>query len=91
MPLRIREEALDSGFDLDREIVEIKQKGQQSIYDASGNRTRFKGAIRLNVEVHPGRKRRIALFVMYGIDETVVLGTNALSFATVTQCSYISY
>ncbi|VDP27927.1 unnamed protein product [Heligmosomoides polygyrus] len=78
MPLRILEEALDSGFDLDREVEEIKLEGQRPIYDASGNPMRFKGAIRLNAEVPPGRKRKIALFVMDGTDETVLLGTNAL-------------
>ncbi|KAK6018626.1 retroviral aspartyl protease, partial [Ostertagia ostertagi] len=78
IPLRMLQTAWESGFDLDADVEEIPLEQKKQVFDASGNKMSFKGAIRLTLQIDSGRKERIALFVMSGGDGMIVLGTNAL-------------
>ncbi|KAK6036711.1 zinc knuckle [Cooperia oncophora] len=78
IPLQVLQAALESGFDLDADVEEIPLDQQKQVFDASGNRMSFKGAIRLTLQMSDGKKQRIAAFVMAGGDGMLVLGTNAL-------------
>ncbi|KAK6054604.1 zinc knuckle [Cooperia oncophora] len=72
IPLQVLQAALESGFDLDADVEEIPLDQQKQVFDASGNRMSFKGAIRLTLQMSDGKKL-IRAFVM-----ALVLGTNAL-------------
>nr|CDJ93235.1 unnamed protein product [Haemonchus contortus] len=74
----VLQEAKDAGFDLDSDVEEIPLNQHKPVYDASGNRMSFEGAVRLTLQTFDGQKHRIALFVMSGGDNTMVLGTNVL-------------
>ncbi|EYB94480.1 hypothetical protein Y032_0171g322 [Ancylostoma ceylanicum] len=79
IPLEMFQASLASGFNLDEDVEEIPIDQQVPVYDASGNKMRFKGAVRLTLQLESGTKQRIALFVMAGGDGMLVLGTNALT------------
>ncbi|EYC04932.1 hypothetical protein Y032_0085g1872 [Ancylostoma ceylanicum] len=79
IPLGMFQASLASGFDLDADVEEIPINQRAPVYDASGNKMSFKGAVRLTLQLGNGAKRRIAVFVMAGGDGKVVLGTNALA------------
>ncbi|CAJ0607110.1 unnamed protein product [Cylicocyclus nassatus] len=69
----------DSGFDLDGNVEKIEIDHLAPVYDASGNRMKFKGAVRLAIELEDGVKQKIALFVIARADGMIVLGTNTLA------------
>ncbi|VDO66878.1 unnamed protein product [Heligmosomoides polygyrus] len=75
IPLQMFVAAQLNGYDLDADVEEIELDRSKRIYDASGNATSFKGAVRL---LNMRSKQRISLFVMAGGDDVIVLGTNAL-------------
>ncbi|EYC08031.1 hypothetical protein Y032_0068g259 [Ancylostoma ceylanicum] len=79
IPLGMFQASLATGFNLDTDVEEISINHRNPVYDASGNKMSFKGAVRLTLQLENGVKRRIALFVMAGGDGMVVLGTNALA------------
>ncbi|EYC37386.1 hypothetical protein Y032_0796g2397 [Ancylostoma ceylanicum] len=79
IPLDMFQARLASGFGLDADVEEIPINQRNQVYDASGNKMSFEGAVRLTLQLGNGVKRRIALFVMAGGDGMVVLGTNALA------------
>ncbi|KAK6034496.1 hypothetical protein COOONC_28000 [Cooperia oncophora] len=78
IPLHVLQAALESSFDLDADVEEIPLGQQKQVFDASGNRMSFKGAIRLTLQTSDGKKQRIAAFAMAGGDGMLVLGTNVL-------------
>ncbi|KAK6050755.1 zinc knuckle [Cooperia oncophora] len=78
IPLEVLRAGRTSGFNFDEDVEEFPLPSQAPIYDASGNKMQFEGAVRLTIELERGEKRRVALFVKAGGDNTLVLGTNAL-------------
>ncbi|VDO90795.1 unnamed protein product [Heligmosomoides polygyrus] len=71
-------DALQNGYDLNTEVMEIDLYRSKAVYDASGNPMSFKGAVRLTIQVSKGTRHRIGLFVLAVGDDVIVLGTNAL-------------
>uniref|UniRef100_W6NCX6 Zinc finger domain containing protein n=1 Tax=Haemonchus contortus TaxID=6289 RepID=W6NCX6_HAECO len=67
-----------SGFNVNQDIEKLPLENQSPIYDASGNKMQFEGAVKLPLELEGGEKQRVALFVRAGGDDTLILGTNAL-------------
>ncbi|KAK6017922.1 zinc knuckle, partial [Ostertagia ostertagi] len=78
IPLEMLRAGQASGFNLDEDVEQFPLENQAPILDASGNKMQFEGAVRLTLELEEGEKRRVALFVKAGGDDTLVLGTNAL-------------
>ncbi|VDL87126.1 unnamed protein product, partial [Nippostrongylus brasiliensis] len=76
LPRQVIRAAELAGLDTDVETVPIT--GEHAVYDASGHRMKFGGAVRLAIQIEDGPKHRIPLFIMDGDDEMIVLGTNAL-------------
>ncbi|VDP47241.1 unnamed protein product [Heligmosomoides polygyrus] len=89
IPLEMLRAALVAGFDLNADVEEVPIEGEEAVYDASCNRMRFKGAVRLTLQLEGGAKRRIPLFVMAGGDDMIVLDTNALLILGfgITKCN----
>ncbi|KAL6743334.1 hypothetical protein Aduo_016381 [Ancylostoma duodenale] len=87
IPLGMFQASLANGFDLDKDVEEIPINHRAPIFDASGNKMSFKGAVRLTLQLGNGVKRRIALFVMAGGDGMLVLGTNALAKLGISSTS----
>ncbi|EYC36600.1 hypothetical protein Y032_0877g2819 [Ancylostoma ceylanicum] len=81
IPLKMFQASLASGVNLDEDVEEIPIDQQVPVYDASGNKMRFKGAGRLTLQLESGTEQRITLFVMAGGDAMLVLGTDALKAA----------
>ncbi|EYC17486.1 hypothetical protein Y032_0030g2082 [Ancylostoma ceylanicum] len=79
VPLEMSQASMAAGLDLDKEMEEIPIDNQVPVYDASGNRISFKGAVRLTLQLENGFKQKIAFFVTAGGDGMLVLGTNALT------------
>ncbi|KAL6728911.1 hypothetical protein Aduo_000017 [Ancylostoma duodenale] len=78
LPLELLLTAQSSGFDLDADVEEIPQLEHPPIYDASGNRMNFKGAVRLSMRLKNGPRKKVAFLVIKGSEERLVLGTNIL-------------
>ncbi|EYC25447.1 hypothetical protein Y032_0012g1898 [Ancylostoma ceylanicum] len=70
--------AQSAGVDLDGDVEEIPQLQRPSIYDASGKRMNFKGAVRLSMRMKNGPNKGVAFFMMEGSAGRFVLGTNIL-------------
>lgn len=58
-------------------MEEIPLTGKTAVYDASGQKMTFKGAVRLTLQVGGRVKCRVALFIEAGEDGTLLLGANA--------------
>ncbi|KAK6025812.1 zinc knuckle [Ostertagia ostertagi] len=78
IPLQMLQTALESGYDLDADVEEVPLDKHRQVFDASGNKMTFKEALKLTLQTTNGSKERVALFVMSGGDDMIVLGTNAL-------------
>ncbi|KAK6017953.1 zinc knuckle, partial [Ostertagia ostertagi] len=78
IPLEVLRAGQTSGFDFDEDVEQFPLENTAPIFDASGNKMQFEGAVRLTLELEKGERRRVALFVKAGRDDTLVLGTNAL-------------
>uniref|UniRef100_A0A183GV98 RNA-directed DNA polymerase n=1 Tax=Heligmosomoides polygyrus TaxID=6339 RepID=A0A183GV98_HELPZ len=78
LPLDTLTTASKSGFDLDADVEEVELDSRTHIYDASGNRMSFKGAVRLTLSPKDGPEERVVFLVKKGTDDTIVLGTNIL-------------
>ncbi|XGW25478.1 hypothetical protein V3C99_006696, partial [Haemonchus contortus] len=65
-------------FDVDR-LELIKDDKNVPVYDASNNRMKFMGAVRIMVELEGGRSSDVAFYIVDSCDDEVLLGTNALS------------
>ncbi|VDO55795.1 unnamed protein product [Haemonchus placei] len=78
MPVQVLLDAAKSGFDLDADVEEVKADDKINIYDPSGRKMAFKGAVRLSLALQEERSRRVVFFVKRGNDNTIVLGTNVL-------------
>ncbi|KAK6009981.1 zinc knuckle [Ostertagia ostertagi] len=72
-----KEQAQDSGYDVDAlELVE--ESSLSPVFDASGNRMHFLGAVIVETELHGGNRERVAFHISKGKEEEIILGTNAL-------------
>ncbi|VDO94869.1 unnamed protein product [Heligmosomoides polygyrus] len=94
VPLEMLRAAREAGFDLNADVEEVPIRCQDAVYDASGNRMRFKGAVQLTLQLEGDAKQRVSLFVMAGGDDMIVLGTNALhllgfGLTKVTESPYL--
>ncbi|XGW13835.1 hypothetical protein V3C99_000268 [Haemonchus contortus] len=78
LPLQVLLDAAKSGFDLDADVEEVKVDDRINIYDASGRKMAFKGAVRLSLALQQEPLRRVVFFVRRGNDNRIVLGTNVL-------------
>ncbi|XGW25479.1 hypothetical protein V3C99_006696, partial [Haemonchus contortus] len=78
VPARVLARAKDRGFDVDR-LELIKDDKNVPVYDASNNRMKFMGAVRIMVELEGGRSSDVAFYIVDSCDDEVLLGTNALS------------
>ncbi|VDP08899.1 unnamed protein product [Heligmosomoides polygyrus] len=78
LPLNTLTTASKSGFDLDADVEEVELDSRTHIYDASGHRMSFKGAVRLTLTQKDGPEERVVFLVKKGADDTIVLGTNIL-------------
>ncbi|KAL6743019.1 hypothetical protein Aduo_016106 [Ancylostoma duodenale] len=86
LPLELLLTAQSSGFDLDADVEEIPQLEHPPIYDASGNRMNFKGAVRLSMRLKNGPRKRVAFLMIKGSEERLVLGTNILGMLGYNLC-----
>ncbi|KAL6726350.1 hypothetical protein Aduo_008333 [Ancylostoma duodenale] len=86
LPLELLLTAQSSGFDLDADVEEIPQLEHPPIYDASGTRMNFKGAVRLSMRLKNGPRKRVAFLVIKGSEERLVLGTNILGMLGYGLC-----
>ncbi|KAK6060734.1 hypothetical protein COOONC_01603 [Cooperia oncophora] len=48
------------------------------VYDASGNRMEFMGAVKITVELKAGRKVKVSFHIMDVSEKEILLGTNSL-------------
>nr|CDJ89909.1 Zinc finger domain containing protein [Haemonchus contortus] len=78
LPLKILLDASQAGFDLDKDVEEVKMDNHTNIYDASGHKMKFKGAVKLSLALHQEPVRRVVFCVKESSDDTIVLGTNIL-------------
>ncbi|VDL73850.1 unnamed protein product, partial [Nippostrongylus brasiliensis] len=78
LPRQVIRAAELAGVVLDTDVETVPITGEHAVYDASGHRMKFGGAVRLAIQIEDGPKHRIPLFIMDGDDEMIVLGTNAL-------------
>nr|CDJ91492.1 unnamed protein product [Haemonchus contortus] len=78
LPLKMLREAQRAGFDIDKDVEEVPIPNQRTIYDASGNPTEFKGAVRLTIKTKNVKPQRVAMFVRKSNDNMITLGTNVL-------------
>ncbi|KAK6030980.1 zinc knuckle [Ostertagia ostertagi] len=77
LPVDILRKAQDSGYDVDAlELVE--ESSLSPVFDASGNRMHFLGAVIVETELHGGNRERVAFHISKGKEEEIILGTNAL-------------
>ncbi|EYC32618.1 hypothetical protein Y032_0003g1695 [Ancylostoma ceylanicum] len=77
IPVGILAEAKRRGFDVDSLKV-IDDKEMEIVYDASGNRMEFLGAVKIPVALEGGKSSVVAFHIVDRRDE-VVLGTNSLA------------
>ncbi|VDL80311.1 unnamed protein product, partial [Nippostrongylus brasiliensis] len=78
LPARLLSAARKNGFDVDADVEEITLKKPARVYDASGHRMAFQGAVKLSLQVDHGETQRIAFLVDSAKHGMILLGTNAL-------------
>ncbi|EPB72892.1 hypothetical protein ANCCEY_08028 [Ancylostoma ceylanicum] len=76
IPLQLLKKAVKLKINLDN-FVERVQEPAVEVRDASGNEMEFLDTIRVEITLQ-GRRKSIAAYVGRGVDEVVILGTNAL-------------
>ncbi|VDL69129.1 unnamed protein product, partial [Nippostrongylus brasiliensis] len=77
-PARLLSAARKNGFDVDADVEETTLKKPARVYDASGYRMTFQGAVKLSLQVDHGETQRIAFLVDSAKHGMILLGTNAL-------------
>ncbi|VDO88377.1 unnamed protein product [Heligmosomoides polygyrus] len=77
IPLETLDTAYKAGFDLNAEVEEIPLREKAAVYDVSGQKMTFKGAVRLTLRVSGRAKCTVALFVKVGGGGTLLPGANA--------------
>ncbi|KAK6054478.1 zinc knuckle [Cooperia oncophora] len=70
--------AQKEGADLDSMVTMLGEVNVQDIKDASGNPMKFLQLISTNLEVQGAGKARVLMHVQDSMNETILLGTNAL-------------
>ncbi|VDO95678.1 unnamed protein product [Heligmosomoides polygyrus] len=70
--------AAHAEFDLDNDVEEIPTAEEVAIFNASGKRMPFKGAVRLMLGKKGNPIIRAAFFEMKECENVLVLGTNVL-------------
>ncbi|KAK5981158.1 hypothetical protein GCK32_013255 [Trichostrongylus colubriformis] len=78
LPLDLLLAASKAGFNLDEDVEEVQMDPHTTIYDASGHKMSFKGAVRLSLALEGSPKHRVVFLERKGGDATIVLGTNIL-------------
>ncbi|VDO71858.1 unnamed protein product [Heligmosomoides polygyrus] len=77
IPVSLLAAAQKSGFDVDALEV-VPESNMIPVYDASGNRMEFLGAVKMKVEIEGGKGTEVAFHISDVKDEEILLGTNAL-------------
>ncbi|KAK6059928.1 zinc knuckle [Cooperia oncophora] len=85
VPIAVLAQAQRSGFDVDS-LEMISNSDMVPVYDASGNRMEFMGAVKITVELEGGRKAKVSFHIMDVNEKEILLGTNSLDQrATITR------
>ncbi|KAK6044780.1 zinc knuckle [Cooperia oncophora] len=77
VPIAVLAQAQRSGFDVDS-LEMISNSDMVPVYDASGNRMEFMGAVKITVELEGGRKAKVSFHIMDVNEKEILLGTNSL-------------
>ncbi|EYC44211.1 hypothetical protein Y032_0468g2007 [Ancylostoma ceylanicum] len=77
LPVGVLARAKKSGFDVDT-LEAIEVEGTLPVYDASNNRMKFLGGVRVDVQLVGGQRSMVSFFVADQPGNEILLGTNAL-------------
>ncbi|RCN34048.1 zinc knuckle [Ancylostoma caninum] len=77
LPVGVLARARDAGFDVNSLEV-LPESSMVPVYDASGNRMTFLGAVKVYVGLEDGKKSEVAFHILDVKDDDILLSTNSL-------------
>ena len=78
IPVGLFAEAKKTGFDImSLELVEDSR--MEPVYDASGNKMKFLGAVKAEVDQTGGQRSKVAFHIADTCEKELLMGTNSLS------------